>query len=232
MRARNRHFNPKSAGATAAFDARYGISASDGVGVEIWENRVGINNATQTTEGERPTFRANGGNNNSAALEFDGTNDYLNHSIGITVAPSLFVAVATRTGGSAYSVIAGFNPPYTANFNAMYARNSGNDWVFAPTDSGQSILNTWRICVAKPDSTATSNSSTTVWTDGANETTNTGSRYQGDYGDRRNIGSSLDGLDLLHGAISQIVAIPADVGNPLRKRLEHHAAFSFKITCN
>lgn len=229
MRARHRHFNPKAAGATAAFDARYGIAVANGAGVDTWTNRVGTNDATQTSSANRPTFRANGGNNNAPALEFDG-NDRLVHSISITVAPNLIMAVATRTAGVDFSAIAAFMPPNTANFNILYAR-WGTNWGFTPGDSGQSILNNWRICSAKPLSTATSNSSTTMWTDGANETTKTGSRYGGDSSDRREIGSSLT-TSYLVGSISQVIAIPKDVTNPLRKRLEHAAAYSFKIACN
>lgn len=230
-RARQRHFNPKAAGATAAFDARYGIAVADGAGVDTWTNRVGSNNATQTTSGNRPIFRATGGKNNSPALEFDGINDQLNHSISITIAPNLIMAVAMRTGGVDYSGIAAFMPANTANFNIIYARFGGANWGFAPGNSGQSILNAWRICSAKPAGTATTNSPTTMWTDGANETTATGSRYGGDANDRRQIGSVL-AQDYFGGSLSQVIAIPADVGNPLRKRLEHAAAYSFKISCN
>jgi hypothetical protein len=233
MRARQRHFNPAHAGATAAFDARYGIAVANGAGVDTWTNRVGSNNATQSDSAKRPIFRATGGFNSSPALEFDGSNDELNHSISLTVAPNLIIAVATRTGGNDFGGVALFMPASTANFNTLYARWSGANWGTAPGDSGQSILNAWRICSAKPASTATANSSTTMWTDGANETTKTGSRYGGDAQDRRRIGSSgTSSPTCLLGSISQVVAIPVDVGNPLRKRLEHAAAFSFKIACN
>jgi len=234
MRARHRHFNPKAAGATAAFDARYGIAVADGVGVDTWTNRVGANDATQSTSGNRPTFRATGGKNNSPALEFNGTSNSFNHSISISVAPNLIMAVAIRTGGAASSTIAGFTPPNQANFSAIYARafaGTTTNWGFAPSDSGQSILNSWRICSAKPLSTATTNSSTVMWTDGANETTKTGNRFAGNAQERRQIGCATT-LDFLDGSLSQVVAIPADVGNPLRRRLEHAAAYSFKIACN
>lgn len=231
MRARHRHFNPRDAGATAAFDARYGIAVANDAGVDTWTNRVGSNNATQATGALQPTFKATGGNANSPALLFDGSADRLAHSIAALGAPSLFMAVATRTGGADFSVVAGFMPPNTSNYSIIYARWSGANWGLAPSDSGQSILNAWRICSAKPASTATSNSSTTMWTDGANETTATGSRFAGDGDNRRFFGST--GTDsFLAGSISQVIAIPADVGNPLRRRLEHAAAFSFKIACS
>lgn len=241
MRARHRHFNPKAAGATAAFDARYGIAVADNAAIDTWSNRTGSNDATQATAANRPVFKATGGNNSTPAVLFDGSNDRLAHSIAALGAPSFFMALATRTGGSNFSVVASFTPPNTTNYSSIYALGFGSgspspNWGLVPTNSGQSILNTWRILSAKPASTATSNSSTTVWTDGANETTATGSRYGGDGGDRRALGAagnvSFVAADFLDGSISQVIAVPADVGNPLRKRLEHAAAYSFKIACN
>jgi hypothetical protein len=234
MSRRHRHFNPKDAGATAAFDARYGIAVANDAGVDTWTNRVGSNNATQTNGPKQPTFKNTGGNNNSPALLFDGAADALTHSIAALGAPSLFMAVAQRTGGASFAPVAAFMPPNTSNYSIIYSNGygTGANWGLVPTNSGQSILNAWRILSAKPASTATSNSSTTIWTDGANETTATGNRYAGDAGDRRAIGSSTGATDFFQGSISQVIAIPADVGNPLRKRLEHSAAYSFKIACN
>lgn len=235
MRARHRHFNPRDAGATAAFDARYGIAVANDAGVDTWSNRTGSNNATQSNETKRPAFKSTGGNNSTPALLFDGIADALTHSIAALGAPSLFVALAQRTGGAAFAPVASFMPPNTSNYSTMYSTGYGTgsvNWGHVPVNSGQSILNTWRILSAKPASTATSNSSTTVWTDGANETTTTGSRYGGDAENRRALGSSTGNTDFFAGSMSVVIAIPADVGNPLRKRIEHATAYSFKISCN
>ena len=238
MRARHRHFNPKAAGATAAFDSRYGIAVADNTAVDTWSNRVGANNATQATSTNRPTFKATGGNANSPALLFDGTKTRLIHDIPTLGAPSLFMAVATRTGGASFDVVAGFMPPNTSNYSQIYALGygSGTNWGLVPTDSGQSILNKWRIMSAKPASSATTNSSTTAWTDGANETTSTGSRYAGEQHNRRAIGATGDvppvDVGFLQGSISQVIAIPGNVANSLKRRIEHSAAYSFKIACS
>lgn len=234
MHRRARHLNPAHAGATAAFDARFGIAVADNTAVDTWSNRTGTNNATQSNSTYRPTFKASGGNANSPALLFDGTNDNLTHSISLTVAPALIMAVATRTGGVDYSVISIFMPPNTANFSSIYAKWTDANWGFAPGSSGQSILNSWRICSAVPNSTATSNSTTTMWTDGASETTTaSGSRYGGDANDRRAIGAiNSNGAEPLTGSISQILMIPATVSDALRRRLERAAGFSFKIACS
>lgn len=234
MRARHRHFNPRDAGATAAFDARYGISVSSGSGVDTWVNRSGSNDATQGAPSAQPIYRATGGPNGLEAVEFDGNDDHLIHFVSLTVAPNLMMAVAARTGGAGFSTIVGFCPPNTANFNIMYSSGYGAgsaNWGVVPTDSGQSILNSWKILSAKPLSTATSNSSTTVWTDGSNEVTSTGSRYGGDVTNRRYIGEILPIQAPLVGSVSLVTAIPKDVESPLRRRLEHAASYSFKIPC-
>jgi len=235
MRGRHRHFNPKDAGATAAFDARFGLTMANGAAVDTWSNRTGTNNATQSTSTLRPIYRATGGNSNTPAVEFDGTDDRLTHAIGITVAPNLVMAVAKRTGGANPSCIAAFMPPSTANFNSIYARwVTGDNWGFAPGSSGQSILNEYKICSAVPASTNTASSSTTMWTNGANETTVTGTRYGGDAADRRALGNQANAtIDApFVGSISQVIAIPADISAALRRRLEKAAAYSFRLACS
>ena len=234
MRARQRHLNPKAAGATAVFDARFGLTMADGAVVDTWSNRVGSNDATQSNNTLRPIYRATGGNANTPAVEFDGTDDRLTHTIGITVAPNLIMAVAKRTAGSNPSTIAAFMPPSTANFNNIYARwVTGDNWGAAPGNSGQSILNAYKICSAVPANANTASSSTTMWTNGANETTATGSRYGGDLLDRRVLGGAENAAASaqLTGSISQVIAIPLDVSAPVRRRLERAAGYSFKIAC-
>lgn len=236
MRARQRHFNPVHAGATAAFDARFGLTMSDNTAVDTWSNRTGTNNATQATSGLRPTYKATGGNANSPAVQFDG-GDALGHSISLTVAPNLMMVLATRTGGANDQTLVSFMPPNTANFNIVYARGSlsvTDNWGVAPGNSGQSINNAWRLCSAVPNSSATTNSTTTMWTDGANETTTAaGTRYAGDAFNRRAIGATTStGEGFLTASISVITMIPATVSDALRRRLERTVAYSYKLACS
>jgi len=235
MRARQRHLNPTAVGATAVFDARFGLTMADGAAVDTWSNRTGTNNATQSTSTLRPIYRATGGNANQPAVQFDGVDDRLIHAISITVAPNLIMAIAKRTGGGNPTALASFTPPNTANFSAIYTRWVTTDnWGFSPGSSGQSVLNQYKICSAVPANTNTASSSTTMWTNGANETTVTGSRYAGDAQDRRVLGAQeqVPSGGLLVGSISQVIAIPANVSAALRRRLEKAAGFSFKIACS
>ena len=70
MRARQRHFNAQAAGATLVLDARFlTANADDSIGT--WTSRTGINDATQATAANKPTYKVNmsGG---QPALYFDG----------------------------------------------------------------------------------------------------------------------------------------------------------------
>jgi hypothetical protein len=218
------------------FDSRFGFSLSDNNKVATWTNRVGSNDATQGTSANRPTYKTTGGSGGQPSILFNSAGgEFLIHGVSITVAPSLFLCVAKRTGDntSSYPVIAGFMQPLTHNFSVIYAKFASANWGFAPGDSGQSLLDQWRIITAQPLSTDTSSSTTEMWTDGGNLTSSTGGRFGGNLQDRRAIGSSLTtGLDFFEGSIQLVVAIPQTISAALRKRLERAAAYSFKIPCN
>jgi len=84
MRARQRHLNPKAAGATLVLDARYIDGVSDGSGVSSWSDRSGNGyNATQATGANQPLYKVNvqGG---QPGLLFDGINDSLATTYGPT----------------------------------------------------------------------------------------------------------------------------------------------------
>jgi len=65
-------FTPASIdGLSLWLDANKGISAADGGAVALWEDQsAGENDATQATEGNKPIYRATGGPNSKACLEF------------------------------------------------------------------------------------------------------------------------------------------------------------------
>ena len=64
MRARQRHLNPKAAGASVVFDSRYITGLSDGDNVSSWNDRSGnANNAT--TASNYPTYETDGQGGNS-----------------------------------------------------------------------------------------------------------------------------------------------------------------------
>lgn len=99
MRARQRHFKPKSAGASAAFDSRYISGISDGTTLQTWEDLSGnARDATQATSGARPTYKTaiQGGN---PILRFDG-GDVYNAAFVTGTAFSIYT-VYKRTGSNA-----------------------------------------------------------------------------------------------------------------------------------
>jgi hypothetical protein len=82
MRARQRHINPKAAGANLVLDSRYITGLSDGTGVSTWSDISGNGyDATQATAANQPLFKVNvqGG---QPGLLFDGSNDSLATSYG------------------------------------------------------------------------------------------------------------------------------------------------------
>ncbi len=84
MRARQRHLNPKSAGANLVLDARFITGLSDGTGVETWADVSGNGyNATQSVSGNRPLYRTaiQGG---QPGILFDGTDDWMATTYGPT----------------------------------------------------------------------------------------------------------------------------------------------------
>lgn len=76
MRARQRHLNPRQAGATFAWDARFNIDGHANNGsVATWTDR-GSDTATQGSSGSRPVYKENEINGRPAVV-FDGSNDSL-----------------------------------------------------------------------------------------------------------------------------------------------------------
>jgi hypothetical protein len=46
------------------------------------------------------------------------------------------------------------------------------------------------------------------------------------------VGARNNAQFFYNGDMGELMTIPSDVGDPMRKRLNHHAAYSFKISCN
>jgi hypothetical protein len=60
MRARQRHINPKAAGANLVLDARYISGIADGAGISTWSDRSGNGyDATQSNSTRQPVYKIN-----------------------------------------------------------------------------------------------------------------------------------------------------------------------------
>jgi hypothetical protein len=231
MRARHRHFNPKDAGAIAAYDARFISGLSDGDNVSTWASRTGSNNATQETVGNQPNYETNE-INGQPVVDFTSANsDRLN--ISITIPNSLTIVAVHRRNSTGINTI---NFGSTQNVggagqtryafwwfsdNIIYSRftSSFQTWSPAQTQTGSLVVS------------VTKNATTTsqIYLNGATFRNAITPPASTSSFDRIGVG---DGTVFNNGAIGCACLVDAFVSDGLRKRLEHAAAYSFKISCN
>jgi hypothetical protein len=236
MRARQRHLNPKAAGARIVLDSRY-ITQSDNTAVSSWADRSGNGyDAAQATSSKQPTFQTNeiGGN---GSVRFDGTNDSL-QAASVTLPCYILVIVvqsSTRTGANLkfwYEHGPDINTSDGCFFNGTYAGAWGyvrTNLHYGPdNDQTDWIGNGWSIASHTYDGVGT------IYKNGAyitNATKAGTARANTDYTNSLNIASRNQASLFLNGDIGQIVIVPVG-SSSLRKRLESSAAYSFKIACS
>ena len=225
MRARHRHFNPKDAGAIAAYDARFITGLSDGDNVATWSSRTGTNNATQPTVGNQPNYETNEINGNPVVNFTPANNDEF--QISITVPSSATVVAVHRRSTTAINTInfggSGGSARYSFwwfSDNVVYVSWNLTFETFSPaqTTTGSLVVST----------TKNATTSSQVYINGATfrvEIVPTASS-----GSFNRIGTA--GVTRNNGAIGNLCLIDAFVSDSLRRRLEHSAAFSFKISCS
>jgi hypothetical protein len=239
MRARHRHLKPSSLSATIAYDSRY-INESDGTTIQTWSDLSGnARDLSQSDSAKRPTFKTaiQGG---CGVMRFDGSNDSMGTaSYAVTnVTSGLMV---TQSSQNATSVIfersANFN-----NSNWMYAcfviNNTTVQWGHK-TLLGYAAANfttrptSW--CVIQFNYNG-NDGSFTLFSNGTALTKTYVSTQNHDTGTSSSVptfvGARNNAQFFYNGDMGELMTIPSDVGDPMRKRLNHHAAYSFKISCN
>jgi hypothetical protein len=229
MRARHRHFNPKNAGATAVFDSRYISGLSDGSAVQTWTSRTGSNNISQATAANRPTYETNEINGNPSVLWDGGANDELTFASAPSYASASIVIVYKNNDAVNGSVVFARNNNFSTY--TYYATNFcrfeiGNDGVERSSDRTHNLGNVFLILSATKNGT----SSARVHGNGiaGNEiTTGIRANFQ-----TTGIGKYLSTSVNTQGHLGLAVLADTAWGDSLRRRLEHAAAFSFKIACN
>lgn len=234
MRARHRHFNAQAAGATLVLDARF-LTANDNDAIETWTSRTGINNATQATAASRPTYKINmsGG---QPALFFDGNDLMVFSGSIISGTPNGFATFIYKlnadppaAAATAGAVLGDFGSAGDANhwpftdgniyddFGSTSRKNAGN-----PTPS----LASFRLI-----SQHSAASDFVINIDGV-QFYSTASNTVGWSGTQK-IGASTFGSNIfLLGHIGLVIFAPLRLASSLRKRIEHSAAFSFKLACS
>lgn len=239
MRARHRHLKPSSMGATIAFDSRY-INESDNTQIQTWSDRSGnARDLSQSTQANRPTFRTavQGG---AGVMRFDGSNDNMStpsYAVGSTTSGLLvyqsstsgrmilersdnfnnnswtyvvFVESSTQLQWSLRIPINGYAAANfttrSTNFNITQFNYGGSSESFTLFQNGSQLTRTLLFGLTNGSGTS------------ASLATFVGSRN----------GSSF----YYNGDIGMLYTINEDIGDPMRKRMNHHAAYSFKIACS
>jgi hypothetical protein len=235
MRARHRHFNPKTAGATLVLDARF-LTASNDDAIGTWTSRTGINDATQATAASKPTYKVNmsGG---QPALYFDG-----NDSMGFASS----IISGTPDGFAAFIFKIDIDPPTDALKTAPVMGSFGSailasHWPFTDGNVYDGFGSTARKTAGNPTPSLTSfriisqhsaASDFVINIDGS-QFYSTSTNTVGWSGSQQ-IGATVDTVYeyFLLGHIGLVIFAPLRPAASLRKRIEHSAAFSFKLACS
>lgn len=234
MRARHRHFTHKAAGAVVAYDGRY-LTDSDGTALQTWTDRAGTYNATESDSTKRPFVKTGtNGINGQTAVQFDGTNDDL-QAVNVPLNTFITVVICGKfTTAKPFFI----EHSATANTNSgfyFYGAN-GNTWVInrsssIHTDRGTT---TWfgsnsGIGCLRYDGTGQFRLNGAVQTGGIIDGT---ARTNSLVTDNLNICSRNRASGFSNGSIGLLAIYNGSASNSMLKRLEHVAAFCFKISCN
>jgi len=242
MRARHRHFNARHAGADLVLDARY-INQSDNTSVSAWTDRSANNHSiAQSTAANQPTFRTNQMNGNPV-VRFDGSNDFLDGGdiLYILNRGMTLICVAKISGGT--------NPTLVGK--SRFGVSEGRYSLVRDNNTFLALYQEASNAIAQVSDTSTANrintmainrgATNTLFFDGAQQAQNTTLSGSTSY-DNTNVflvgvyqnstgGTPPQSTYYLNGDIAQIV-VNFTFNTPLRKRLEHAAAYSFKIACS
>jgi hypothetical protein len=232
MRARQRHLNPKAAGAAIVLDSRYITGLSDGNDVTSWSDRSGnSNNATAASN--YPTYETAEQGGNPVVRFVSANSDRLNCSTAPYTGGTqrvLIVAYKETSSGSYTASVAGTDGTFTNYtwFKIQSRTNApaGDPFIncFNVSTGNATSDNLWKIGSGAYDGSnirARKNGSEVQSSAATLNTNNTQFRLGG---------ASYAG-EFMNGDIGYVIAAPITYSLPLVKRLEQHVGFSFKLTC-
>jgi hypothetical protein len=244
MRARQRHLNPKAAGAHTALDSRFEFSVATGTAISSWVSRTGSNNASQATGGNQPLYTTNAINGQPAIL-FDGSNDFMTISSTITSNAVSLIAVGHKTSvGGSTAVASRLTSLWNTSDNAQLVGDFATTKAWIPfyyyPSQWRSYRNSAEILAltlgyvptvfgAVLDGTSVTGSLAGTSTTGTTSATALNAN-QIRFGAGTYTGSGSDGA--LNGYIGYMVYFLSVLTAPMRRRLERGAGYSFKIACS
>jgi hypothetical protein len=247
MRARHRHLNARDLGAKLVLDARY-VTEANNDPVSTWADRSGNSRDATSSGTNRPLMSVSNSNfGGSSALTFASVP---NRRMAITSGLDLFRALA----GASYLVCwrqnvsnatqrcIFFAATNTAGFTRMglfstssfiaVARNTETSSAFSVTGGSPSTNANVTALVANFASSPIElfNNGASIGTQAVSPTGNTPNTNSASI----NIGViAVPSFNNHHdGEIARIEAFQSALSASQRKRLEHAAAYSFKISCN
>lgn len=241
MRARHRHFNPSTVDAYAAFDARYGFSQADNTDVNTWQDRTTNNKNATGTSTSRPKYRTAvmGGN---PVVRFDGSNDYLKvNNMTATTVTLIAVLSSTLNTNQQVCIQWGTSATPTNNQFHLWVTSSKYSCFYRDSNNVDRGISAAENKTSSPTIVSTLfDSVQRIWENGkSGQTANTSgtlkqSASQIGIGVKLNTtGSTTSGeTNWFNGDMGALTIIPKSLTNPIRKRLEHATAYSFKIACS
>jgi hypothetical protein len=229
MRARQRHFNMRDAGAIASYDSRFisGLSNSDPV--NTWNDRSrSANNATQTGA-DRPVYTTNA-INGLPALNLAVGKHMIIDSI---TNPNSSTFMAAERRPSSGDTMPNFGKPSTDLYiyiwfadNVIYERYN-NTQPLRTVATGQTQTGNFITCSVKNGTTSSQHyrNGLTIGSQGTPPASNSDFTRIGFY-------TNALGNNAADGIVGNYTLCDVAVGRPLQKRMEHSLAHSFKIACN
>ena len=236
MRARQRHFNARDAGASGVYDARFISGLANDATVGTWSSRTNSNDATQSTEANKPLYKTNQLNGNPV-VQFDGSNDRLEFSK-VDGNSAWVLAVVKRTSANQYQNT--FSLQNTAGTSQVLSFALHNDAAYGPVIFGSGggggitwakgstlRVNEWRSLYLVWLGGGTSGSTYyNGWDDGVSFTLSNSGTVSASAKSTSFLGFDSSPFG---GQMALVVFAVTDSTNSLRKRISHAAAYSFKL---
>lgn len=240
MRARQRHFVARDAGAQMTMDARY-IAQSDNTAVTTWANRGSSTyDMTQATTAAKPTFRdGTNGLNGLPTLSFDG-NDYVDGiNTGMSTYSILAVSVMPATGGLGTIFNRGITTSGRYDRDALMFFWPGAGFAISVSRASSSSFPTATISASTGAYVAYGKHDGTnlgIRANGGAETTTAATATPSGTNAPWTIGATRENNTLVFYVNSKISLVAVWNGlvlsDSLRKRATHAAGYSFKIACS
>jgi hypothetical protein len=191
--------------------------AGDGFVTTWYDQSANGYNATQTTAANQPQIVSSGSvinTNSKPSLQFDGVNDFFEHTLNVNSGFSLISAVVKNSNNSGgIDGIYNFTAPSNVLMNNMMSNANGGNWglyINSFKNSGYNIFN-FQAFLASYSDNLTSGTVTNNLVTNNNLTTVTDSgRYGGDATNRRYIGQDVSIAQAYFGTMQEIVVYNSD----------------------